>query len=122
VSPKRSLALAVGIGLTIGGIVYQFLLRDWFVVRGSAATYARVAYFYLAFDVPLLGEHLRFSDRHDKLGYALGVFGLSTTPLAIIQLAEFRQPEAIGVLVWTTGVIAFLLFAAIAHEQQWTTE
>jgi len=24
--------------------------------------------------------------------------------------------------VWTTGVIAFLLFAAIAHEQQWTTE
>ena len=117
-SPNRSLALAVATGFTIGGVVYQFLLADWFFALGVTATYAGVAYFFVAFDVPLSGQYLRFTDHHDKLGHAVGIFGLSISPLALVSYAQFRRPETIGVLVWTTGVIAFLLFAAIAHEQQ----
>ena len=118
-SPNRSLALAVATGLAVGGAVYQFLLTDWFFALGVTATYAGVAYFYVAFDVQVMG-HLQFTSRRDIFGYAVGVFGLSISPLALISYAQFQQPAAIGVLVWTTGVIAFLLFAAIAHEQQWS--
>jgi predicted Zn-dependent protease len=118
-SSHRSLALAVATGLATGGIVYQFLLTDWFFALGVTATYAGVAYFYVAFDVPLSGQYIQFTRRHDKLGHAIGIFGLSISPLALISYAKFQQPEAIGVLVWTTGVIAFLLFASIAHDQEW---
>lgn len=119
-SPQKSLTRAVVTGLAVGGMVYQFLLPDWFFALGVTATYTGIAYFYLAFDVSLLSEQLQFTDRHDKLGHAIGVFGLSISPLALISYGQFRQPEAIGILVWTTGVIAFLLLAATAQEQQWT--
>ncbi len=119
-SSNRSLALAVATGLATGGIVYQFLLTDWFFALGVTATYAGVAYFYFAFNVPLSGQYMQFTRRHDKLGHAIGIFGLSISPLALSSYAQFRRPETIGVLIWTTGVIAFLLFAAIANEQQST--
>ncbi|ESS07869.1 MAG: hypothetical protein A07HN63_02374 [uncultured archaeon A07HN63] len=118
-SPNRSLALAVATGLAIGGIVYQFLLTDWFFVQGVTTTYVGLTYFYLAFDVPLLGgQHLQYTDRRDRFGYAIGLFGLSTGSLALTHYAQFSQSETFGVLVWTAGVIAFLLFASIAKDQQ----
>lgn len=117
-SSNRSLALAAATGLAVGGAVYQFLLTDWFFALGVTATYVGVVYFYVAYDVPLTGQYLRFTDRHNKLGHAIGIFGLSVSPLALVSYAQFRRPETIGVLVWTTGVIAFLLFAAIAHDQE----
>lgn len=107
-------------GSTIGGVVYQFLLTDWFFALGITTTYTGLTYFYLASDVQLLGQHLQFADRHDRFGHAVGLFGLSIGPLALISYAQFQRPEALGVLVWTTGVIAFLLFASIAREQRST--
>lgn len=33
------------------------LIPDWFPVLATATTYAGAAYFYPAFDIPLLGTH-----------------------------------------------------------------
>jgi len=116
--PNKSLLLAVLCGASVGGIVHELLLPDWFFATGIAAVYVGLVYFYTTYEVPLLGEHVTFTDRADRLGHAVGVFGLSTTPLALIEYASFRTPETVGVLVWTTGVIAYLLFASSARSQQ----
>gem|GEM_PF-3618383 len=105
-------------GLAIGGIVYQFLLTDWFFVQGVTTTYVGLTYFYLAFDVPLLGgQHLQFTDRRDKFGYAIGVFGLSTGSLALTQL---RAVQSVGD-VWRPRMDdrrdRVSVFASIAKDQ-----
>lgn len=110
--PNESLLLAAALGASVGGIVRVFLLPDWFFALGIATIYAGAAYFYLTYDVSLLGEHATFSDTPDGLGHAVGVFGLSITPLALVEYASFRNPEIVGVLAWTTGTIAYLLLVS----------
>ena len=117
-SPNKSRLLAVPCGASVGGIVHEFLLPDWFFAIGIAAVYTGLIHFYATYEIPLLGEHVTFTDRPDRLGHAVGMFGLATTPLALIEYASFRTPETVGVLVWTTGVIAYLLFASSAQSQQ----
>jgi len=51
------------------------IVPDGFVAMGTAAVYAGTSYFYFAFDVSLLGEAVRFDDRVDRVGYAIGLFG-----------------------------------------------
>jgi len=70
-APEVALPVAGLFGVVSGAVVYQFLLPDWFPALATAATYAGAAYFYLAFDIPLLGTHVEFTDRPDRLGYAV---------------------------------------------------
>jgi len=65
--------------------VYWAFVPDGFVAMGTAAVYAGTSYFYFAFDVSLLGEAVRFDDRVDRVGYAIGLFGLSVSPLAFAR-------------------------------------
>ncbi|MDS0300198.1 hypothetical protein NDI76_15735 [Halogeometricum sp. S1BR25-6] len=117
-SSGRSLPLAVVFGLLVGGLVYRFFLPDWYPALGIAAIYAGAAYFYLAFDVSLLGAQIEFTDRSDKAGYAVGLFGLSVSPLALGESVGLRDSAVVGVIVWLLGVIAFLLLATTAaHEE-----
>jgi len=114
----KAYSLAVLCGLSAGGIVYGFLLPDWFFALGVGTVYTGIGYFYFAYDIPLLGEHISFTEKPDKLGHAIGLFGVSISPLAVVEYAEFRTPETAGILVWTTGLIAYLLFVSAAQSQQ----
>ena len=105
-------------GAVSGAVVYQFLLPDWFPALATAATYAGAAYFYLAFDVPLLGTHVEFTDREHKFGYAVGLFGVSVGPLAVSEYAGLSNSAVAGVVVWQLGLLAFLLLSAAAAHQQ----
>ena len=113
---KKPLPLAVLIGCCVGGGVYQYLLSDWFFVSSIATIYIGIVYFILAYDVKLLSEQFRFDDGYDRLGHAIGIFGLSTTPLALIEYVDLQSSEAVGVLVWSTGTIAYLLIASAAQD------
>lgn len=66
----------------------------------------------------MLGEHIAFEDTRDKFGHAVGLFGLSISLLALVEYTGFQTPKAIGVLVWPTGTIAYLLFASAAQNQR----
>jgi hypothetical protein len=112
-------ALSVGglVGLSIGVGVYWFFAQHWFVVAGLAATYAGAAYFYVAFDVSLLGRATRFDDRTDKLGYAIGLFGVASSPVAFAQYYETGEQTGVPLAILLLGVITFMHLASKAHQQ-----
>ncbi|WP_121820326.1 hypothetical protein [Halostella salina] len=117
-SLDRPLPLAVAFGLLVGAFVNWFLLTHWFPALGVAAIYAGAAYFYLAFDLSLLGTQVEFAERRDRVGYAVGLFGLSVSPLAIGEYAGLGESTVYGLVVWVMGVIAFLLLStAAAHGE-----
>ncbi|MBB6646547.1 hypothetical protein [Halobellus ruber] len=117
-NPHKSLLVAVLLGAAVGGVVHAFLLPDWFFAAGIATIYAGVVYFYATYGITLLGEHVTFRDGPDRLGHAVGLFGLSTTPLALVEYVSLRTPETVGVLVWTTGTITYLLLVSSARTQR----
>ena len=117
-APEVALPVAGLVGVVSGAAVYQFLLPDWFPALATAATYAGAAYFYLAFDIPLLGTHVEFTDREDKFGYAVGLFGVSVGPLALGEYAGLSNSGVLGVVVWQLGLLAFLLLSATAAHRQ----
>jgi hypothetical protein len=114
---KVALPVAGLFGAVSGAVVYQFLLPDWFPALATAATYAGAAYFYLAFDIPLLGTHVEFTDREHKFGYAVGLFGVSVGPLAVSEYAGLSNSGVLGVVVWQLGLLAFLLLSATAAHR-----
>lgn len=113
----RDLPLAVLCGLLVGFSVYWFLSPDWFVAMGTAAVYAGAGYFYLAFDIPLLGSPIQFDDRIDRFGYAIGLFGLSVSPIAFAQYYGQQGATTLPFVILFMGVIAFLLFTSKARQQ-----
>jgi hypothetical protein len=111
---NRTLLLAVGCGLLVGGGSY-WLVGDPFVSAGTATVYVGAAYFYLAADRSLLGTQLRFDERVDRLGYGIGLFGLSVSPLAIANHYA-GDTATLPIVTVFVGVIAFLLFASAAAD------
>ncbi|MFC7251811.1 hypothetical protein ACFQJ5_18615 [Halomicroarcula sp. GCM10025324] len=117
-SVDRSLPLAIVFGFLVGCLAYQFLLSEWYPAIAMAAVYAGAAYFYFAYDISLLGKQVAFDARSDKIGYAIGLFGLCVSPLAIGEYTNVQQPAAIGLIVWVIGMISFLLLATTAVHRQ----
>jgi len=111
-------SLACGLLWTLAGAgVYWASVPDGFVAMGTAAVYAGTSYFYFAFDVSLLGEAVRFDDRVDRVGYAIGLFGLSVSPLAFARYFGQESEAMIPFVIWFMGVIAFLLFV-VSHARR----
>jgi len=113
----RNLPLAVLCGLLVGLGIYWFLVPDWFVAAGTATVYAGAGYFYFAFDVSLLDKSVQFDDRMDKLGYAIGLFGLCVSPMAFAQYYGQQGATTLPFVILFIGVIAFLLFISKAQQQ-----
>jgi hypothetical protein len=118
VPAETALAVAGLLGVVSGATIHQFFLRDWFPALATAATYAGAAYFYLAFDIRLLETHIEFTDRADRFGYAVGLFGVSVGPLALSEYAGLSNSGMIGVVAWQLGLLAFLLLSATAAHRR----
>lgn len=117
VPAEIALPVAGLFGAASGAVVYYLLLPEWFPALATATTYAGAAYFYLAFDVSLLGTHVEFTDRTDKLGYAIGLFGVSVGPLALAEYARLSTLAVTGTVVWQLGLVAFFLLSATAAHR-----
>lgn len=113
----RALPVAALFGVSIGLGAYWFLVPNWFVVAGLSAVYVGTAYFYLAFDLSLLGRATRFDDRTHKLGYFVGLFGVSTSPIALAQYYGPGDETVLPLVLVLFGVIAFLELASKAEQQ-----
>lgn len=111
----RNLPLAVPCGLLVGLGIYWFLVPDWFVVAGTATVYAGAGYFYFAFDMS--GQAMQLDDRMDRLGYAIGLFGLCVSPVALAQYYGQQVATTLPIVISFIGVIAFLLFISKAQQQ-----
>ncbi|ELZ40077.1 hypothetical protein C463_16282 [Halorubrum californiense DSM 19288] len=118
---KRALPLAVGVGLSVAFGVHQLApVRP--TTFGTAAVYAGAAYFYLGFDVSLLGEAPRFSDPVDRVGYGLGLFGLSVTPILFAHYAGGDDGAVLGFVIAFFGAVAFLTLSEQARRVSDGTE
>jgi hypothetical protein len=113
----RSLPLAALCGSVVGVGTHLFLVADWFVALGLAAVYFGAAYFYVAFDLSLFGRSVEFEERTDKLGYAVGLFGLSVSPLALADHFSRGDTTTASIVVLQVGVVAFLLLASNAAHR-----
>lgn len=113
----RDFLLAVLCGLLVGLGMHWFLVSDWFVAVGTATVYTGAGYFYFAFDVSLLDRAARFDDRMDRFGYAIGLFGLSVSPLAFAQYYRQQDATTLPFVILFLGVIAFLLFVSKAQQR-----
>ena len=114
---QTDLPLAAVCGLSVATGVYAFLAPDPFVATAVATLYAGASYFYLAFDAALLGSAFEFSDRSDRAGYAIGLFGLSVSPVAVLVYAGNGDASSLPLVILVLGVIAFLTLAAQANRQ-----
>ncbi len=114
-SVDRSLPLATVFGLLVEYLVYQFLLSDWHLALVIATIYAGAAYFYFAFDIALFGSHVEFKARSDKIGYAIGLFGVSVSPLALGAYNGSQESAVFGIVVWIIGMIAFSFWRRQLH-------
>ena len=114
---QTDLPLAAVCGLSVAAGVYAFLAPDPFVSTAVATVYAAASYFYLAFDAALLGSVFRFSERPDKVGYAVGLFGLSVSPLAVWGHSGVPGASSLASAILFVGAVAFLTLAAQAHRQ-----
>jgi hypothetical protein len=117
---KKSLPLGVLVGCFVGGLVYRYLLSDWFVTAAITALYSGIGYFLVAYDISLLGEHEQFSfhDKYDRLGQTIGLCGVSIGPLALIEYVDFQLPETAGVLILTAGIVAYFVILSTAQSRQ----
>ncbi|PSQ51441.1 hypothetical protein BRD20_10945 [Halobacteriales archaeon SW_8_65_20] len=114
---NRALPLAGLVGSAVGLASYQWLVGDWYTAVSLAAIYAGAAYFPLAFDISPSAEAFRFDARADRVGYAVGLFGISTAPIAFgLQYAPGGDTVPLSFVVWALGLVAFFEFAALARE------
>ena len=111
---NRALPLAVGVGLLTALGLYQFV-PSLPTALGTAAVYAGAAYFYVAFDVSLLAAAPRFEDRTDRIGYGLGLFGLSVTPVLFGRYAD-GDAAVFGFAIAFFGAVAFLTLSEQARR------
>ncbi|KTG09406.1 hypothetical protein AUR64_16645 [Haloprofundus marisrubri] len=114
---QKDLPLAALCGVVVGVGTYALLVTDWFVAGAVTAVYAGATYFYLAFDVSLLGRAVRFDETEDRVGYAVGLFGLSVSPLALANQYGGDGTSTLPLVVLFVGTIAFLLLASQAQRQ-----
>ncbi|WP_128904291.1 hypothetical protein [Halorubrum amylolyticum] len=114
---QTDLPLAAVCGLSVAVGVYVLLASDPFVATAVATVYAAASYFYLAFDAALLGSAFEFTDRSDRVGYALGMFGLSVSPVAVWAYSGSPGASSLPFVVLFLGTIAFLILAAQADRQ-----
>ena len=111
---NRALPLAAGVGLLAALGLYQ-LVPYFPTALGTAAVYAGAAYFYLAFDISLLAAAPRFEDRTDRVGYGLGLFGLSVTPVLFGHYAG-DDAAVFGFVIAFVGAVAFLTLSEQARR------
>ncbi|WP_122088580.1 hypothetical protein [Halalkalicoccus subterraneus] len=114
---NRNLLVAVICGLLVGLGVYWFLVPDWFVAAGIAAIYSGASYFYFSFDISLFSSDIQFDNRVDRFGYAIGLFGLSVSAVALAQYYGQQGTTTLPFVILFIGVIAFLLFISKAQQQ-----
>ncbi|MDZ7745136.1 MAG: hypothetical protein U5K28_00890 [Halobacteriales archaeon] len=120
---NRALPVAGVVGMAVGVASHQWLVGSWYVAISLAAIYVGAAYFPLAFDIQLLGEAFRFEERLDRLGYAVGLFGVCVSPIAFgLQYAPGTDTVRLSFVVWTVGLVAFFQFAGLARESDIDTE
>jgi len=112
---NRALPLSVGVGLAVGAGLHR-LVPHVPVALATAAVYAGAAYFYLAFDVSLLAEAPRFDDRADRVGYGVGLFGLSVSPPLLAQSVGSDDAAVVGFVVAFFGAVAFLTLSERARR------
>jgi len=109
--------LATFCGLLVGFSIYWFLTPDWFVGAGTAAVYTGAVYFYLKYNISLLSSAIQFDDRIDRLGYAIGLFGLCVSPMAFAQYYGQQGATTLPLVILFIGAIAFLTFLSEARQQ-----
>ena len=113
---NRALPPAVCVGLLVGVGVSR-LVPHVPTALATGAVYVGATYFYLAFDVSLLAAAPRFDDRTDRIGYGLGLFGVSVTPLLFAEYAGDGGAAVTGFVIAFFGAVGFLTLSERARRR-----
>ncbi|QRV13511.1 hypothetical protein JMJ58_11075 [Haloterrigena salifodinae] len=103
----RTVLAGIAIGATAGGTLRVVLGSNWFLIAAVVAIYAGWAYFAVRYRRLLWSEFPAFDRSVDRLGYAIGLFGVTVGSLAFGQRYA-AGGASIEFLVGYLGVIGFL--------------
>ncbi|ELZ04695.1 hypothetical protein [Natrialba asiatica] len=104
---RRAISVALGIGLAIGGSLYVVFDSNLFLIAAVVALYTGWGYFAVRYRRLLLREFPQFDRSMDRLGYAIGLFGVSIGPVAFSQ--QFTASDiSITFFIGYLGVVGFL--------------
>ncbi|MGQ3722273.1 hypothetical protein [Natrialba aegyptia] len=110
---RKAISVALGIGLAIGGSLYVVFDSNLFLIAAVVALYTGWGYFAVRYRRVLMREFPQFEQSRDRLGYAIGLFGLSIGPVAFSQ--QFTAGDlSIQLFVGYIGVVGFLHTASAA--------
>ncbi|OAQ52238.1 hypothetical protein HTG_11495 [Natrinema mahii] len=113
---NRALPAGFGIGLVAGATFRIAFESNWFLVAAVVALYAGWGYFAVAYRRLLAAEFPAFDRSADRLGYGIGLFGLSIGPVAVSR--QLTTADISGQLfVAYLGVVGFLLTSSAAAAE-----
>ncbi|WP_126662361.1 hypothetical protein [Haloterrigena salifodinae] len=109
----RAVLAGIAIGAAAGGALRVAFGSNWFLITAVVAIYAGWGYFEVRYRRLLWSEFPTFDRSADRLGYAIGLFGVT------LGTSAFGQRYAAGgagieFLVGYLGVIGFLLTSSRA--------
>ncbi|WP_440763330.1 hypothetical protein [Natronorubrum sp. DTA7] len=109
----RAVLGGLGFGSIVGGALYVAFSSNWFLIAAVIAMYTGWGYFGVRYHRLLLREFPAFDRPIDRLGYAIGLFGVSIGPVAFSQ--QFTTGDiSIELFVGYIGVVGFLLSSSVA--------
>ena len=109
----RAVLAGIAIGAAAGGTLRIAFGSNWFLIAAVVAIYAGWGYFAVRYRRLLWREFPAFDRSADRLGYAIGLFGVSIGSVAFGQ--RYAAGEAsIEFLVGYLGVVGFVLASSAA--------
>lgn len=103
----RPLLAGLGFGAATGSVLYVAFGSDWFLIVPVVALYAGWGYFAARYRRLLWSEFPAFDRSADRVGYAIGLFGLCLGSVAFGQRYTGGD-GSLEFLVGYLGVIGFL--------------
>lgn len=112
---KRVL-VSVVVGVLVGGGVHQLFAPHWQVVLVTGIIYTAAAYFYFSAVPARLQPEFSFDNRTDAIGYGIGLFGLSVSPIAFGNYYTAADIDPVF-LIWFIGILSHLTFATVVGQR-----
>lgn len=109
----RAVPAGLGFGAATGGVLRVAFESNWFLIVPVVALYAGWGYFIVQYRRLFWSEFPAFDRSVDRLGYAIGLFGLCLGSVAFGQRYTGGD-GSVEFLVVSLGVIGFVVSSSAA--------
>lgn len=108
---EKAVIAGLAVGAAVGGVLYLAFASSWQSIVAATALYAGVGYFAVRYRRLLAREFPPFARSSDRLGFAIGLFGVCVASAAI---GGSYAGATLEFVVLYLGVVGVLMTAGAA--------